>query len=160
MKPIDMATPSAPSCNQNALVSDGSTSSWAPSGSVSAVDAVPRDRVDNAFICSSADGPEAANPGSFPAHPIQNIAVARLLPPQRSQTVDMVVALSALPLLHRGLSVYIGAFLLRVLAPNAYGNGWAFMEGRQCRAAGGVPWPAPLHAGRATRAQTTCNSSN
>jgi hypothetical protein len=63
---------------------------------------------------SSAEGPEGANPGNFPVHPMQNIALARLLCPQRSQTLDIRwTRRTALAFnLHQGPGVYVGAFLL------------------------------------------------
>ena len=44
----------------------------------------------------SAEGPEGAKLGNFPAHPMQNIALARLVWPQRSHRL-VILGLGVLP---------------------------------------------------------------
>jgi hypothetical protein len=76
-----------PSISQKDFVSDGNKGSAPSFGPDSAL----RVGRDSALMPSSAEGPEGANPGSFPVHPMQNIAAARLLCPQHSQTFDMIL---------------------------------------------------------------------
>lgn len=83
--PTVIANPSNPSRSQNAGVSAGRTG-WderlgrALSACAGACEAL---------AASSAEGPECANPGSRPAQPLQNMALARLELPQASQMSDI-----------------------------------------------------------------------
>lgn len=89
MNPTTIANPTNPNRSQNVGVSAGRTGTDPPLGRALLSCAGTCEGGCNALIASSAEGPECAKPGNRPAHPLQNMAFARLELPQASQTTDV-----------------------------------------------------------------------
>lgn len=87
--PTVIANPSNPSRSQNAGVSAGRTGWDERLGRALSACAGTCEAGRDALAASSAEGPECANPGSRPAQPLQNMALARLELPQASQMSDI-----------------------------------------------------------------------